>query len=153
MTASGARRTDASGADERPEPSARPARAGLRNLFRFLSAAWLPRLGVRGGLAAALVLLALAALAPAGPAHAQQSALPAVTGVTVVPASATSLKVTWNAVANAQTYNVLWKGSGEAYHSSRIASGITALTYTITGLTTGTSYHGVREGGGDWLQQ
>ncbi len=72
MTASGAPRTDASGTCERPEPSVRPARAGLPDPFRFRFAARLPRLGLRGALTAALVLLAFAALAPPGPAQAQE---------------------------------------------------------------------------------
>ena len=65
----------ACGAEERPESSARPARAGLSNPFRFLFPARRPRLGVRGSLAAALVLLALSVLAPAGPVHAQEIAV------------------------------------------------------------------------------
>ena len=73
-TLTGTGRTDgACGANERPEPSVCPARTSLSNPVRFLHAAWLPRLGVRGGIAATLVLLALAAIVPAGPAQAQVS--------------------------------------------------------------------------------
>jgi hypothetical protein len=74
------------------------------------------------------------------------------TGVTAVGASATSLTVSWSAVADPSgaTYNVLEKltisgGGGKGSHSSRavynqVASGITTTSYTVTGLKQG-SYH------------
>ena len=139
MTASGARRTDASGTDERPEPSARPARAGLPDPFRFLFAARLPRLGVRGGLAAALVLLALAALVPAGPAQAQVTGLkayPTVGGIVVSWTSGDrgmcSGSRAWAEPSVLADRNAHNQGANQEY--------FTGNSYTITGLTPGTVY-------------
>ena len=116
MTASGARRTDASGTCGRPESSA--------------------RLGVRVGLAAALVLLVLTALVPAGPAHAQTIRFtnPAVTPVP------NGLLVSWSGTAN----TVQWRSGAEAYSTNeRVHRSQTILnnrSYTIPNLVPGRLY-------------
>ncbi len=124
----------AHGAVRRPETSgtsARPARAGLPNPFRFLFAALRPRIGFRGGLAAALVLLALAALAPAGPAQAQS-----VTGLTVWPRVG-GLSVYWDPYPGAVLYTVrVW--SGQVVVDRRDVYRVTPSHFT--GLTPGTAY-------------
>ncbi len=65
-----------------------------------------------------------------------------VLGVTAAPSltTANALDVLWDAAPGAQSYNVLWKGPGEDYHSSRVTTGITTTSTTITGLTAGTVY-------------
>ena len=66
-----------------------------------------------------------------------------VTGVTATPA-VESLVVGWAAATNAGGYKVQWKLSSEsdtAYDTNQhTITGGTTLTYTITGLTPGTSY-------------
>ena len=62
----------------------------------------------------------------------------AVPGLTVTTPTATSIKLDWNAVTNANGYFVSWTSSGEGIRSVDLAQ--TARTHTIDGLTTGTEY-------------
>ena len=61
-------------------------------------------------------------------------ALPAPTGVATSNATTTTMKITWNAVTGAASYNV-YRGGGKVN-----ASAVAATNYTDTGLTAGTSY-------------
>jgi poly(3-hydroxybutyrate) depolymerase len=61
--------------------------------------------------------------------------LPAPTGVATSGATDTTMKITWNAVANAAGYDVYREGT-------RVnASLVTATAYTDTGLSPATTYH------------
>ena len=139
MTASGARWTDASGPCERPEPSSRPARAGLSNLFQLpcLFAAWLSRLGLRGRLAAALVLLALlgvsAGLLAGGEAHAQSSDEPTLDASSITDTRATLT------IAN-HSGDWWYRKTLPAPAGTCTPAPAGESTATLTGLTADTSY-------------
>ncbi len=59
--------------------------------------------------------------------------------VTVAPA-VQSLTVSWTAAANADGYKVQWKSGAQAYDAATRQATTTGTSYTITGLTAGTSY-------------
>ena len=63
----------------------------------------------------------------------------APSGVAVTPGQA-ALTVSWNAVSGASGYKVQWKSGSEMYNTSSRQATTTATTYTITGLTVGTTY-------------
>lgn len=64
--------------------------------------------------------------------------LAAPTGVATPSATGTTIDVTWNAVANAATYTVEWSLVGEETWTP--SPEVATTSYTITGLTIGTSY-------------
>ena len=61
-------------------------------------------------------------------------ALPAPTGVATSAPTNNSMKITWNAVSGAASYNVFRNGNKVN------ATGVTATNYTDTGLAAGTTY-------------
>ena len=62
------------------------------------------------------------------------------TGVNAFASSSSAITINWTAAANAYTYSVKRSlTSGSSY--TTLASGLTALTYTDTGLTSGTTYY------------
>jgi poly(3-hydroxybutyrate) depolymerase len=61
-------------------------------------------------------------------------ALPAPTGVATSNATTTTMRITWNAVTGAASYNVFRNGNKVN------ATGVTATTYTDTGLAAATTY-------------
>ena len=73
-----------------------------------------------------------------------QSTLPAVTGLAVDVATATSLSMSWNAVSGATGYDIQWKETSAASYPSANAGSVTATTATVPGslgtLTAGTEY-------------
>ena len=62
-----------------------------------------------------------------------------VTGVAVEALSG-KLKVTWTAVARADSYKVQWKSGNQNYDSSREASAGSSTEHTISSLTNSTAY-------------
>lgn len=63
--------------------------------------------------------------------------LVAPTGVAAPSSAGTSIDVTWNEVENATSYTVEWSPTGAGTWTPATS---TDMTYTITGLTLGTSY-------------
>ena len=69
-----------------------------------------------------------------------QRSAPGVPGsVTATPAVG-SLVVSWSAAANASGYKVQWKSGSQSYSTSTRQATATGTSYTITGLTAGTTY-------------
>ena len=131
----------ASGADERPEPSARAGRAGLPDPFRFLSFARLPRLGLRSGFAAALALLV--AVLP-GLAH----AVGEVTNLSATTVDSASVRLSWSAPSVAgktiKFFRVQYSNNDADLYGASNAIASTA-GITVSGLAPGITYKfGVR---------
>ncbi|MBR0161122.1 MAG: hypothetical protein IJQ02_07580 [Oscillospiraceae bacterium] len=68
---------------------------------------------------------------------AEALAKPSITSVT---ANTTGIQVTWNAVANAKTYNLYYRNS-TAETWKTVKTGITGTSYTHTGLSTNKTYY------------
>jgi fibronectin type 3 domain-containing protein len=67
--------------------------------------------------------------------------LPAApTGLTAVPVSSAKVTVSWDAVADASHYTVYRSTSSDGSYA-QVGGGVTAASYTDTGLTTGTPYY------------
>ena len=66
---------------------------------------------------------------------------PAPTGLTATPGNA-QVQLTWNASAGATSYNVKRSTTNGGPYSN-VATGVTATSYTNTGLTNGTPYYSV----------
>jgi subtilase family serine protease len=64
----------------------------------------------------------------------------AVTDVSVTASAAGSLAVSWTAAAGATSYQILQSASAGAEGTTPVKSGITATSYTATGLTAGQQY-------------
>ncbi len=88
------------------------------------------RFGVTLVTAAACLSVVAPALSQTGP--------PDPPAVTVSPRNET-LRVRWDAVPDADAYDVRWKGPGQDYHGSRWAEDVES-PYLIRGLTNGASY-------------
>lgn len=58
-------------------------------------------------------------------------------GLTITGSTSTSITVSWDFVENVQAYVVGW----DSLHAKGETRGITALTYTITGLSPGNTYN------------
>lgn len=68
----------------------------------------------------------------------ESTAIAAPTGLVAGTATSTTIPVSWNAVANADTYRVRWSLAGAGVWTQRAP--VAVLTDTVTGLTPSTSY-------------
>ena len=68
----------------------------------------------------------------------ESTAIAAPTGLVAGTATATTIPVSWNAVAAADTYRVRWSLAGAGVWTQRAP--VAVLTDTVTGLTASTSY-------------